>query len=67
MADESERELVARLPHPDSLCVRCAARRLVAGRATVFVLCTALPQKYPPQPVRACVAFEACEGEASSD
>jgi hypothetical protein len=58
---EDEAERSPRLPHPDSLCVRCAAVRLVPGRATVFVLCTALPQKYPPQPVRACAAFRASD------
>jgi hypothetical protein len=37
-------------PFPDSICHRCAAHRYVEGRATVFVLCTALPDKYPRQP-----------------
>jgi hypothetical protein len=59
---DRERDPAPRLPHPDSLCVRCAACRLVPGRATVFVLCTALPQKYPPQPVRRCAAFHAAGG-----
>ena len=44
-------------PYPDSLCHRCAARRYVKGRATTFFLCTALPEKYPPQPVLECKAF----------
>ena len=44
-------------PHPASLCHRCEARRYVRGRATLFVLCTALPEKYPPQPVLQCKAF----------
>ncbi len=47
----------AKVPHPESLCHRCAARRYVKGRATVFVMCTALPVKYPPQPVVQCEAF----------
>jgi len=29
----------------------------VQGRATLFVLCTALPTKYPAQPVLRCEAF----------
>jgi hypothetical protein len=49
------------VPWPESLCHRCAALRIVKGRATVFLLCTALPQKYPPQPVRACAAFRAAD------
>jgi hypothetical protein len=44
-------------PFPGSLCHGCGARRYVPGRATLFVLCTALAQKYPPQPVRTCAAF----------
>jgi hypothetical protein len=43
-------------PFPESLCHRCAARRYVQGRATVFILCTALPEKYPRQPVLRCPA-----------
>ena len=43
-------------PYPDSLCHRCAARRYVKGRATLFVQCTALPVKYPPQPRVALLA-----------
>jgi len=45
--------------HPGSLCHRCAERRYVTGRSTLFVRCNALPTKYPPQPVRTCVAFRA--------
>ncbi len=45
------------VPYPNSLCHRCAARRYVKGRAALFVLCTALPEKYPLQPVIRCVAF----------
>jgi hypothetical protein len=45
--------------HAESLCHRCAAHRYVKGRATVFVMCTALPVKYPPQPVVRCEAFRA--------
>ena len=45
------------VPHPESLCHRCAARSYVQGRATTFVMRTALPVKYPPQPVVRCEAF----------
>ena len=44
-------------PYPESLCHRCAARRYVKGRVTVFVMCTALPEKYPAQQVVRCEAF----------
>ena len=44
-------------PYPNSLCHRCAARRYVKGRVTLFVLCTAMPEKYPPQPVIRCESF----------
>jgi hypothetical protein len=43
--------------HPESLCLACAARRLVRTRSSAFVLCTALAVKYPRQPVSACPAF----------
>jgi len=32
---------------------------LVAGKASTFLMCTALPDKYPRQPVLQCTAFEA--------
>lgn len=44
-------------PFPTSLCHGCAASRLVHGRSTLFLRCTALPEKYPPQPVVRCTAF----------
>jgi len=47
----------AKVPHPTSICHRCAARRYVRGRGTVFVMCTALPVKYPPRPVVRCEAL----------
>jgi hypothetical protein len=53
-ADDGE---AAALPYPDSLCHRCAACRPIHGRATTFLMCTALPEKYPRQPVLACAAF----------
>jgi hypothetical protein len=43
--------------HPDSLCLACAAHRPVHTKNSAFVLCTALPVKYPRQPVSACPAF----------
>ncbi len=46
-------------PYPASICHRCAAHRYVMGRATLFVRCTALPRKYPSQPVLQCRAFRA--------
>jgi hypothetical protein len=49
---------------PESLCHLCEARRYVRGRATTFVLCTALPEKYPRQPVLRCPAFRDAGGGA---
>ncbi len=46
------------LPFPDSLCHRCAAPpKYVRSKTSTFILCPLLPQKYPPQPVRACALF----------
>jgi hypothetical protein len=48
----------ANLPFPQSLCHRCAApARYVPTATSVFILCPLLPNKYPPQPVRACSLF----------
>ena len=55
------------LQYPDSLCHRCEARRYVQGRATTFVMCTALPDKYPRQPVLACPAFRQRERPDGDD
>jgi hypothetical protein len=44
-------------PFASSLCHQCAARRLIPGRNSSFIMCTALPEKYPRQPVVACPAF----------
>ena len=54
------------LPYPESLCHRCAHRRYVQGRASTFVMCTALPEKYPRQPVIQCPAYSP-EPEAPAD
>lgn len=45
------------LPFPHSQCHGCAARRYVVTKTSTFVLCTALEDKYPRQPVSACPAF----------
>lgn len=43
---------------PESLCHRCVAAREVRTKTSVFVLCTAIPdRKYPPQPVTQCELF----------
>ena len=44
-------------PFPESLCHRCEAVKQVKGANSVFLMCTALPVKYPRQPVRQCPAF----------
>jgi hypothetical protein len=45
------------VPFPHSLCHRCAALKLVKGAHSTFLMCTALPNKYPRQPVSSCPAF----------
>lgn len=46
------------LPHPRSLCHRCAAPpRYVRTRTSVFIQCPIAPMKYPPQPVGRCDFF----------
>jgi hypothetical protein len=54
-------------PFPASLCHGCAARRYVRTRSSTFVLCTALPEKYPRQPVLRCAAFTAAPGDPRED
>ncbi len=44
-------------PFTESLCWRCLHHREIQGARSTFVMCSALPVKYPGQPVRACVAF----------
>ena len=44
-------------PFPESLCHRCVSLKLVKGAHSVFLMCTALPDKYPGQPVRQCSEF----------
>jgi hypothetical protein len=45
------------LPFPDSQCHSCEERRYVRSVRGAFILCLVLPQKYPPQPMRACPRF----------
>ncbi len=49
------------VPFPQSLCHRCAALKQVKGANSVFLMCTALPNKYPRQPVVRCPAFVPAE------
>ena len=51
---------------PASLCHRCAAHRSVETRTSRFVLCTALPVKYPRQPVGACPAYRSIATASAS-
>ncbi len=44
-------------PFPDSLCWRCRHCRKVETKSSTFLRCTALPVKYPSQPVHRCPAF----------
>ncbi len=53
------------LPFPDSLCHRCEAHRQVRTKTSLFVMCTALPVKYPRQPVLHCAAFRPAPTGAS--
>ncbi len=55
MADSENEEP---LPFPTSLCHRCAAPpRYVRTKTSTFILCSLLPNKYPPQPVLRCSLF----------
>lgn len=45
------------VPFPTSLCHRCGARRYVRSATSLFLLCTALPDKYQRQPVLRCEAW----------
>jgi hypothetical protein len=47
----------ARRPYPESLCWRCAHHRAIKTARYSFVMCNALPVKYPRQPVSSCPAF----------
>jgi hypothetical protein len=41
----------------DSLCWRCVHHRPIKAPRSTFVLCTALPVKYPRQPMPTCGTF----------
>jgi uncharacterized protein (TIGR00290 family) len=56
-ADEDAAATANPSPWRDSLCPRCSAGRRIDGRNSTFLMCTALPDKYPRQPVLACIAF----------
>ncbi|MER2560047.1 MAG: hypothetical protein ABTQ32_04965 [Myxococcaceae bacterium] len=49
-------------PFPTSQCHACAHRRDVKTPRSWFLRCAVLESKYPPQPVRACPAFERASG-----
>ncbi len=50
------------LPFPQSLCHGCAAPvRYVRTATSLFLRCPLLPNKYPPQPVRACPLYRPSE------
>ena len=57
------------LPFPTSLCHLCAAppRYITSARGSVFIMCPLLPNKYPPQPVRACHLFKPRPPQAGPD
>jgi len=44
-------------PFAESLCWRCVNHRALQGARSVFLMCQALPLRYPRQPVAACPAF----------
>jgi hypothetical protein len=44
-------------PFGESMCWRCANHRAITTARSVFVMCTALPVKYPRQPIVACPSF----------
>jgi hypothetical protein len=52
-------------PFAASVCHTCRHLRLIeSARGSVFLMCTALPRKYPPQPVLRCAAHAPVESEA---
>ena len=51
-------------PFPQSLCHRCRSVKKVTGANSTFLMCTALPVKYPRQPVAACPAFAPIDAPA---
>ncbi|HZL21403.1 MAG TPA: hypothetical protein VFG23_26955 [Polyangia bacterium] len=55
MSANGERERPA---DADGLCWHCAHHRRIKTARSTFVMCQALPVKYPRQPVWACPAFQ---------
>jgi hypothetical protein len=55
---EREGSKAEALTFPESICNRCAKRRTIATKTSEFLMCTALPTKYPRQPVLHCPAFD---------
>ncbi len=55
------------LPFPDSLCHRCAERRVVAGARSSFLLCSAGEDRYPRQPVVTCPLFRPADPAVTDD
>ena len=54
------------LPYPDSLCHRCQAKKYVPTPRSMFIMCTVLPLKYPPQPVAGCEMFQPSDGSTEN-
>ena len=61
MSEEDRRAAEEPPPFEESLCHRCAACRYVKTKRSLFILCNALPNKYPAQPVLACAAYSPSE------
>jgi hypothetical protein len=45
-------------PYVGSLCLVCRHHRPVHTKTSTFILCTALPDKYPRQPMVTCLVYE---------
>jgi len=60
MPDETRKpnDDAAERPFAESLCWRCANHRPIPAARSVFIMCTALPTKYPRQPIAACPSFQ---------
>ena len=55
----SQKEIKEERPFAESLCYACKGLRLIqARRGATYLMCTQLPQRYFPQPVTRCSAFE---------
>ena len=58
MADLRDRLKIDARQFPESLCHRCANSRTITTKTSTFLMCTALPTKYPRQPILACPALQ---------